>query len=180
MIPYLIYSHNTYGDYMISSNIHAVWWRNYEFIEFKQIECDGCPSFEEYDRRLYLGEPVSMWEYVFGMHSLGELSIRTVEGFRLLYLAHSEYWMSMIGKAGLIWYLLYLIGAVRFLFSDKMVIFLLPLLISAPLLFSITINMPPRLFIANAPFMALLLGYGSIQITRIANAGIRRAFSNRR
>ena len=36
LLPYLVYCHSRFGDPLYASNIHAKWWRNYEFMYVKK------------------------------------------------------------------------------------------------------------------------------------------------
>jgi hypothetical protein len=48
LAPHLLYSSRQFGDPFWSTNVHAKWYRNYEFVHLRREGCDGCPTVEEY------------------------------------------------------------------------------------------------------------------------------------
>ena len=173
--PYLVYSQLEFSDPMYSTNIHATWWRNYEFVILKGTGCNGCPTLEEFSINPYSGETVTSFEYIFGMHSIQDLLNSMFEGFRTLYFSSSPLFDSLLGvdELGVIWFCLYLIGAILLIIGEERMILVLPLLVTSLLIFMVQI-VPQRYFIHNAPFLILIAATGFVQVTRWIEALVKK------
>jgi len=173
--PYLVYSQLEFSDPMYSTNIHATWWRNYEFVILKGTGCNGCPTLEEFSINPYSGETVTSFEYIFGMHSIQDLLNSMFEGFRTLYFSSSPLFDSLLGvdELGVIWFCLYLIGAILLITGEERMILVLPLLVTSLLIFMVQI-VPQRYFINNAPFLILIAATGFVQVTRWIEALVKK------
>lgn len=191
--PHLYYNYINSGDPFFSANVHAVWWRNYEFLVLKGTGCEGCPSLAEFQINSYSGEPTTMFQYIFGLHPLKELFFRCIQGFRILYLTPSPFFVTLAGiphptisdlSTGFIdiinfrriieitFFVFYLIGLIVFLFRRERLILLIPLLLTNFSLF-IVYAMPLRIYSANAPFILLLIACGMVFTMRSINyAGV--------
>jgi hypothetical protein len=76
VLPHLIHNKMQYNDWLESNNVHAVFWRNAEFA--------GRPGFisrEEFLKNGYAGEPVTVAQYFFKMHTPVEVTTGTLTGF---------------------------------------------------------------------------------------------------
>lgn len=154
LAPYLMYSYQKFGDPFWTVNITAKWFRNYEFVEVKRIGCEGCPTLEEFKRDSYTGQPITTFQYIFGMHSLSEVISRTIQGYAdLLFLPNDLFWIQ-IGVTVFAFYYLYLLG-LGFVVLSRYREFLLLLLVTINwTAFLVPIGyFDPRLVIYLAPFM---------------------------
>ncbi|MFN7951218.1 MAG: hypothetical protein U0610_05800 [bacterium] len=176
--PYLVQCQRQYGDAFHSANIHAVWWRNYEFVTLKGTGCSGCPTREELATNPYAGAPTSTFRYVFGMRSLPELTTQTIRGAIALFLdPTSKYFRFFLGVrhrntlGGQV--LSYLMLALPFYASvmaplpwHRRVLFLVPVLFINVSVFTAMLDMPERIFAAAIPFAAIAWGVGGGEIAR--------------
>lgn len=190
--PYLYYSYVQFGDPFLSANIHAKWWRNYEFVVLKGTGCDGCPSLEEFQASSYSGEPTTMSNYIFGLHPVNELIIRSIQGFQMLNLSPSPFFVTLAGlphgsimridnefidylnfRQGLeiTIFIVYIIGLCAFLFLPERLIVLIPLVVTNISLF-IVYAMPLRIYSLHAPFIHITIAYGVVFIMRWINRAI--------
>lgn len=162
--PYLAYSAFEFGDPMYSANVHAVWWRNYEFVVLKGTGCDGCPTPEEFRANPYSGKPTTMTHYIFGMHSAKELIIGNLKGLKELYFSPSRVFANMLGvspdsNALLTVMIVYALGIVVLAFKNERWLLLVPVIVTNLLAFFVFI-MPYRLYSHNAPFMSIFAAQG--------------------
>ena len=164
MTPYLVHNAQQFGDPFWSANLQAIWYRNYEFLIVKKTGCQGCPPLEEVlaTDNYFGGSRTTNFNYLFGMHSFGEVVTNTARGYWRLFVSEPDVVQFLpVGRARPVVLFLYLVGLVLLLFSRWREVLLFPLL---------TINMIA--FIANlggfalryaehaAPFTALALAYG--------------------
>ena len=167
-VPFLAESQLKTGDMMYSSNIHAKWWRNYEFVVLKKTGCKGCPTLEEINKSTYAGENLTLNYYMFGLHDYRELIKETADGMRKIFFFPSQIWEELAISSR--WsnkfiqkrefFILYLIGFVIVLFNAQ---WLLPASFFFWinfLAYTVHIQMPFRLFSYVAVFHSLLLGLG--------------------
>ncbi len=75
LAPHLAENYVRHGDPMYSSNIHAVWYRNYEF-----LDQPGYVTRAQFDVNAYSGPYVTTAQYIFGMHSLPQVATRYIAG----------------------------------------------------------------------------------------------------
>lgn len=177
LAPYVYYSYVRFGDPLIASNIHAVWWRNYEFVYKRGIGCEGCPRVDEFIRNGYAGAKVTMSSYIFGMHSPGELFTGAMRGLETIYFSLSSLFKSMLGvdEWGSAFLLLHTIGWLFLLVGSERWVVFVPLLVTNLLYFFIPLDMPHRLYTANAPFMSLFAAQGGVVLGRCVFQSFRRA-----
>lgn len=110
--PHIAYNYQKYGTYSYFSTRRVpAFYRNYEFIAVRGTGCDGCPSVEEYRASSFSGRPVSMGEYLFTLHTPGEVAARTYEGYMMSFLRRGRELEALIGGSSWIRYGLYLAGS---------------------------------------------------------------------
>ncbi|WP_161597762.1 glycosyltransferase family 39 protein [Fluviispira multicolorata] len=169
--PYLFYSYNTYQDPFFSMNIHAVWWRNYEFIQLKGTGCISCPSLEEYKNMgMYSGPKTTSFEYIFKMRSLNELFSSIIYGYSGLFILPTVASSYQIGGINIIkmsngitfnpFYIFYVVGLISCYMSDKKYFIIFPILFLNLIAFTLQLNMDPRLFTPATPFICIIMGIG--------------------
>lgn len=172
LTPYLIYSWQTWGDPMYSVNIHAVWWRNYEFVTLRGTGCAGCATPEQVRTSNYSGEYTSVFNYYFGLHSLGQIIKGTFDGFVEIFLKPSGLFFELLGKTGWFWFIMYYLG-LTFLFVTGRWLFLgVPILVTNLLAYTVGIGMPYRLFSASSPFLVVTTAFGIVYLLQIIQSRI--------
>lgn len=161
-IPHVLHNDKVYGDPLYSINMHVSWYRNYEFSVAKGAPCEGCPSREEYFVTPYAGPPVTPFQYLFGMHSLGEIAITTLKGYWTIYLTPTEWFAVQTGTRSLAGYALYLLGLGLVLASRYREMVVLIMLLANFLPFLSTYNMEARIAVYTVPFVTFILAYGLV------------------
>lgn len=167
--PHFIHNYMKYDDPLYSANIHAVWWRNLEFVAIDGTGCTGCPSSSEYQANSYSGEWITTVEYIIGMHSPTEILTRSIEGFRVLFLSPSQLFNNLLGvdELGLVFFFFYATGIIIliFVYDRNRILILIPPLVINILLFLIPYA-PDRFFITVAPFFAVFAAIGFVSVIR--------------
>jgi len=157
--PHLLYSHREFGDPLWSANVHAKWYRNYEFVDLKRVGCEGCPTLEEYQAQAHSGAPITALDYVFGMHSFSEVSSRVAKGYADLFLRPSQYFWKQVGLQFSILYYAYLLGLAAMLFSRVRELLIFPVATINLLAFLVPLGIDARLVEHTAPFVAYIMAY---------------------
>lgn len=160
--PHIVHNYQAYGDPLYSVNMLVSWFRNYEFSVAKGLPCEGCPSGEEYFVTSYAGPPVTPFQYLFGMHSLGELAVTTLKGYWKIYLAPTDWFAVQTGTRSLAGYALYLLGLGLILASRYREMIALIMLVANFLPFLSTYNLEYRVAVYTAPFATFILVYGMV------------------
>jgi hypothetical protein len=158
-MPHLAYSYQKYGDPFAGNTHIAKWYRNYEFLVVNKIGCSGCPTLEEFWGKNIRGDTITMFDYIFGLHSLPEVIERVFRGYFEVFLKPDKLLWHQIGIEFLPLYYLFLIGLVLILFSKYRKILLFPLLTINLIAFVIPLGIDPRLAVHNAPFIDFILTY---------------------
>ncbi len=168
-VPYLYVSSLRFGDPFIASNVHAVWWRNYEFVVRRGDGCEGCPSLAAIAVNSYAGAKVTVSEYLLGMHSIPELVEGVLRGLVTIYFSASSLFMSMLGiaeKGAYLFLLLHGAGIALFLEGEERWLVFVPLLVMNLMYFFIPLGMDYRIAMVNAPFMSLFAARGGVALGR--------------
>ena len=158
--PHLVHNARQFGDPLYSVNVHFVWSRNYEFVILKQTGCAGCPSREEVEADSTAGPALGAREYLFGLHSPGEVVERTLQGYRDMYLRPTALFEMQSGTVSGLGYALYLVGLLFVLAGAHREILAVVLLLANGVPFAMTLDIDPRIAIHTAPFVAFVLAYG--------------------
>lgn len=118
-LPHLIHNKKQFNDPFYSTNIHARYYRNQEF-----MGQPGFPTVEEVRRNGYTGPHITTFEYFFKLHTLPQIIKRSLIGFKLLYFG--DYYVNNVFKNQVLYYF-YIIGLVLMLFYrlDLIVCFIL-------------------------------------------------------
>lgn len=159
-VPHMVHNDRAYGDPMYSVNVHFAFARNHEFVNVKQIGCDGCPSREVLQVECCGGPPVGLYGYLFGMHSLEEIAERMSRGYLDMYLRPTVWFGVQSGTQSYPGYLLYLVGLGAVLFSPYREMLAVIVLLANGVPFAMTLGIDPRIGIQTAPFVAFILAYG--------------------
>ena len=159
-VPHILHNQKAYGDPLYSINVHVSWYRNYEFAVAKDMPCEGCPSREQYFVTPYAGPPVTPFQYLFGMHSLGDIAMTTLKGYWKIYLAPTDWFAVQSGSRFLPVYAVYLLGLGLVLASRYREIVAVIVVLANFLPFLSTYNMEARIAVYTAPFVAFILAYG--------------------
>jgi 4-amino-4-deoxy-L-arabinose transferase-like glycosyltransferase len=172
--PYLRYSQMKFHDPLWSQNVHASFYRNYEYLAVTNVGCDGCPSRQEYATNSYAGRPVTMNEYIFGMHPLSVVTGRVLSGYGQLYVEPGGLLATYLGSRSPVIYLLYLVGLVWLVLHPARELLLVPLLSINLLAFVIPLGIDPRLAIHTTPIAAIAVACGAVGLLRLGRRWWRR------
>lgn len=171
-VPHLQHNANQFGNPLYSVNAHFMWSRNYEFVILKGTGCAGCPTKEQFEINSVSGTDIGAFEYIFGMHSIGEVVRYTAEGYGKMYLAPTDLFEIQSGTRSRWLFPFYVLGLGLVLFSARREVLLLVLLLANGVPFAMTLGIDARLGIQTAPFIALILATGltwaGAQVWRIA------------
>lgn len=159
-LPHVAYNYKTYGDPMYSVNLHFRWFRNLEFVVTKGLPCEGCPDRDQYHVTPYAGPPVTGFQYMFGMHSLGEILDTTLQGYTKMYLAPTEWFEVQTGTKSYGAYAFYLLGFALVLAGPYREILLWIVVLANFLPYLAVYNIEPRVSAYTIPFATFLLAYG--------------------
>lgn len=111
LVPYLVYSQQHFGDAFWASNIHGVYFRNFEFVLADGKTCHGCPTVPQMlASASFAGTDISTTHYIFGMHSTGTIVSRTAKGLYDLLLRPGKSLEVLVGRSIIVY--LYLAGLV--------------------------------------------------------------------
>lgn len=80
--PFLYYSHKNYGDAFYAVSMHTRWYANYELAG----KYPDMPSRKQVEENGYVGPKISMGQYLFKYHTVGEVASRCWGGGWRLYL----------------------------------------------------------------------------------------------
>jgi hypothetical protein len=167
-VPHMAHNARAYGDPLHSVNVHFTWFRNYEFSVVKDRPCEGCPDREQYYVTPYAGPRVTAFEYVFALHSPGEILLDTLEGYRRMYLARTDWFRVQSSTDSILGYAVFLVGLVALLRGPHRGILLLLVLQANLLPFVMLRNADIRLAVGTIPFATAVVAYGGWWLARQA------------
>jgi len=178
--PYLVHCKQAYGDYLFAVNVHAIWWKNYEFVTSRKQGCLGCPSQDALNAQGYYQGRATALGYVFGMRSPAELARDTVIGLARTMVLPTVDFKLLYGHGAFALWAVYLIGLLRCLLDrKKWLLFLVPVTVLAPLFFTLMIDMDRRLFSPAAPYMTIIAAVGVSTLMLWLREGIRFSWTTR-
>ena len=157
LAPYIAYNYARFGTYSLFTTRYVpMFYRNLEFVALKGTGCRGCPTLEEFRRSNYSGDPISMGEYLFGLHTPAEVASRMSEGFTMTYLRPGNELAAVVGGASLLRYGLFLIGSVLELTTRRReILALFPLSLNLTA-FVVPLGIEVRLLVGVAVFAAYI------------------------
>jgi len=162
--PHLYNNYQISHDLFYSMNIHARFYRNREFVGQQ-----GFPSQEELAKDAYVGERTSFLSYVFKLHSLGEIINRTSLGLVSIFLGF--YTKIVLFTNNKFFYILFILGAIALLFSEKRILLLFLIVMQVPQAFILSYplnwsgalsqigDIDWRLVLHIAPFLLMITFY---------------------
>jgi 4-amino-4-deoxy-L-arabinose transferase-like glycosyltransferase len=110
--PHIAYNYQKFGTYSYFSTQRVpIFYRNYEFMAVRRTGCAGCPSDQEYRASRFSGQPISMGDYLFKLHTPAEVAARTFDGFVISFLRRGRELDALMGGSSWIQYVLYLLGS---------------------------------------------------------------------
>ena len=162
-IPHAVHNAKVFGDPFYSVNIHFSWFRNYEFVVRRGLPCEGCPDRQQFFLTPYAGPRVTAAEYVFGLHSVEEVVRDTLEGYRKLYLARTDWFRVQSSTDSNLGYVMYLVGLGALLMGPRREILLLVPVLANVLPFIMVQNAHSdiRLAVGTIPFVTFIVAYGA-------------------
>lgn len=157
LIPHLIHNYKfaPEPDPFFTANIAGRFYRN---LEFK--DQPGFPTSEEFKRNSCTGEPITMFQYYFKLHTFSQLLQGSLLGFKRIFL--TTYSILTLFSSKLL-VLFYFSGLLYFVWRGQWHIPAIMLLMVAPLLYLASIGIDWRLVATIAQFQyicvsAALLG----------------------
>jgi hypothetical protein len=171
-VPHAVHNARVFGDPFYSVNIHFSWFRNYEFVVRRGLPCEGCPDREKFFTTPYAGPRITPVEYVFGLHSPGEIARDLLEGYRKMYLARTDWFRVQSSTDSLPGYVLFLVGLGALLMGPNREILLLVVILANVLPFIMLQNAHSdiRLAVGTIPFVTFAVVYGGWWLVRQAAA----------
>jgi hypothetical protein len=171
-VPHAVHNGRVFGDPFYSVNIHFSWFRNYEFVVRRGLPCEGCPDREKFFTTPYAGPRITPVEYVFGLHSPGEIARDLLEGYRKMYLARTDWFRVQSSTDSLPGYVLFLVGLGALLMGPNREILLLVVILANVLPFIMLQNAHSdiRLAVGTIPFVTFAVVYGGWWLVRQAAA----------
>lgn len=149
VLPHFIHNKKEFGSYTHSIDIHAKWYRNQEF-----KDQPGFPTSKELQKNSYQGQPVTSLEYIFGMHSLPTVIIRSIKGFGRIFFG--SYRKDFFSANDLLELFLFG-GYILILFTEYRFLWGVMILMIGPTFFLAgTLNLDPRLIAHIYPFMVFI------------------------
>jgi hypothetical protein len=157
--PFIYTCYQVSGDPMYAANVHASWWRNYEFVTLKKTGCDSCATPEQVKETHYAGEPITITKYMFGLHTPTELAVETTRGLIKLFAWPSSLFVDLTSLAR--WYYFWVVLGVLTALASGGLYYGVLIAYSVNLLaYTLSIGMPHRLFSQVTLFHALAIGLG--------------------
>jgi len=149
VLPHFVNNKRKFGSYTYSVDIHAKWYRNYEF-----KDKPGFPTSKELEKNSYAGSPVTSYQYIFGLHSLGTVFKRSVKGFFKIFFQR-----RFFGHNYLL-FCLYLLGLCSILMTEQRFLVGTMIFMIGPTAFLVgTLAIDKRLVMHLYPFKAFITSY---------------------
>lgn len=146
LAPHVAYNYQRFGTYSyFTARAVPLFYRNLEFVIRRQIGCEGCPTPAEFAKDAYSGSPVSMAEYMFGMHTPAEVAGRIVGGFYQAFLKLGPDLAALLGGGRIRW-VLFLAGLIIVAFGRMRELLLVPILSLNLSAFVVEVGLDVRLF----------------------------------
>jgi 4-amino-4-deoxy-L-arabinose transferase-like glycosyltransferase len=172
--PYLWHCYEKFGDPLFSSNLHAKWWRNYEYAYFGTIQCEGCPDRDSMAKDPYSGPPVTAFSYIFKYHSISFALKAIGLGAYGLSIGRSDAFYQLFDTRSNVLFYLYGLGLVLVLLSHYRLLLLVPFLAINFVFFSVTTTgMDNRLYTPLCPVMSLAIAVGAVALLRLPYSVVR-------
>ncbi len=157
--PHLAHNSRAFGDPLYSLDIHAMFFRNTEFMIVKQTTCEGCPTTEELAGNREAGRRIGPLDYLFGMHSIGEVARATLASYRDIYLSPTWWFESQIGTRNTFVYVWYLAGLALVLASPYRMMLAVIVAVANVVPFMLPFGLEPRHLAQTAPFATFVLAF---------------------
>jgi len=158
--PFIAISHEKTGDAFYANNVHASWWRNFEFVVLKKTGCRGCPTLEQVKESTYAGEPVTVQEYMFSLHFADELVLETISGMWSIFSPVGDY-KKIIANSDTE-YIFYFLGILLVFLRGLWIVPICFVLWVNFLAYTVHIGMPVRLFSFVGVFQSVMTGWGVV------------------
>jgi hypothetical protein len=175
--PHTLHEYRSYGDPFYSSNHHAVFYRNLEFVRFGN-GCPGCPTPAEYQRNFYSGSRTTWLHYMFGLHSTSTVIRRVGDGFQMVYVTDDPLFQRGLGGVVRVFWL---VGVVVLLLRRKQrLLLVIPVLVLGGTAFVVPVPaFDWRLVFHVAPLIFLVAAIGVVAAGDASLAAYRRLRTRR-
>ena len=160
VLPHFIYNKKTFGSYAYSIDIHAKWYRNQEF-----KDKPGFPTSKELKKNSYAGEPITSFDYIFGMHNIKTVVKRSRKGFSRIFLGPLR--KHFFSRNDFLVLCLFS-GYVMILFTKYRFLWGIMIFIIGPTFFLAgTVDLDPRLIAHIYPFMIFITSFFIVTLGKI-------------
>jgi hypothetical protein len=156
LAPFLFQCSRMYQDPLHCLNIHAIFYRNHEFVRVLKVGCLGCPDPASLKADSYAGEPVTMSRYIFGMHSAKEVVWRITLGYMQAF-GGKTFLRTLLGIDPRPGRILYFLGFLLLLFLPWRELLLIPLAAVNLFAFVVPMGVDVRLLAPSLPVLVFLL-----------------------
>jgi hypothetical protein len=174
-LPHGVYTHQRFGQaFYFQQTLVPVFYRNMEFMSVRKTGCDGCPSPEEMAASSFSGRPISMFDYLFRLHSVPEVATRIGQGYWRVFLDPGQLLSGVLGSGTKALYVLYLLGVGVALMTGARDLLIIPLASLNLLAFVVPVGIDPRLILHIAPFAAMLVVLGVTALLHVATLATSR------
>ncbi len=171
LVPHWTHEQNAYGDPFHSTNVHAVFYRNHEFVRSGH-RCDGCPTPAQYALNAYAGRPVTWIGYIFGLHTPRVVVSRFAHGFEQMFVTENPIFRR---ARGWVVRLLWLVGVAVLLTRRQREVLLLPVLALGGTAFVVPLRpFDWRVVFDVTPMMYLVAAVGVAAITDALRRAVRQ------
>jgi hypothetical protein len=166
MIPYLNYNQSKFGDALYFWNLYGTWYRNYEFVEYRNTGCPGCPTVEQYRQNGYSGEQLTTRDYFLKFQGPAKVIKRSIRGLVYLYM-HIGVVKHLTGSFTVLWIWILRtcsLAGIFILLRKRSILVIIPAVLTNLSAFFIPIDVDPRLWASTIPFMGIIAATGAVQI----------------
>jgi hypothetical protein len=162
LLPSAVYSHQRFGQaFYFARTLVPTYYRNVEFLLVTSSGCDGCPTPAEVAVNRYSGRPATMKEYLFTLHTPGEVARRIGRGYAEVFVWPGKFLAGLLGMTPtLLFHLPYVVGLIVAVTTRARDLLVIPVLSLNLLAFVVPIGIDPRLLLHIAPFTAMLIVVG--------------------
>lgn len=170
LTPHVVNNYRRFGDPLWSANVHAMWYRNYEFLVVKGSGGHGSPTLEEFQAAGHSGERTTTLDYVFGMRSLREAVTRTVRGYMQVFVTRGMLALAPFSLS-IVLHWAYILGAILLLVSPDRGVLIFGLATLNLTAFLVPLGIDRRIVMHVAPFASFTLAWGVLVLVTL----VRRA-----
>ncbi len=172
LVPHFAYEKQHFGDPFWSSNIAAIFYRNYEFSILYKTGCDGCATAEEFQTNSLSGKRTTWLGYIFDYHPIRTVAERTTRGYAKALVRHDVEFRTILGYESRWMYVAYILGAIGMFFSRFRWILLVPVVGLGALAFIVPLGIDLRLLEHTSPFVAFIAAFSIAVVWKFVRGSV--------